>query len=299
MGSHDAWRTHAHALEAVEWVRRGVRSRGRGDPPHLDGSGRDHRRATITCLNRTVAEQCVDPRDRLGRLRHAGAHRRCVHRGQGERRPGCFHFSLRTAYHRRDQTIPSRAGDPCPDLMKPARAWPAPVRWRMWRSTCNSDSADLGVILSSRYLSPLQGSTVLVPVSPGSLSLACDYSRAPQSGALRTNSLKSHRLFNPTPSVAELTRGYYPPPLPGRVKSSRQCPGGAGENSRDLGERVNESFGSNVPAFQASILFVVCNHALTRVAIPCRRFAPRFFAHSVEAQGCQSLPDQPRRGGSA
>jgi hypothetical protein len=29
-----------------------------------------------------------------------------------------------------------------------------------------------------------------------------------------------------------------------------------------------------------------------------RRFAPRFFAHSVEAQGCKHLPDQPRRGGS-
>jgi len=93
---------------------------------------------------------------------------------------------------------------------------------------------------------------------------------------------------------------------------------------------VHESFGSNVPAFQASSLFVVCNHALTRVAIDCRRFAPlffarsagvgalrrrrgptlplqrnqrrrfapRFFAHSVEAQGCKHLPDQPRRGGS-
>jgi len=49
--------------------------------------------------------------------------------------------------------------------------------------------------------------------------------------------------------------------------------------------RVNESFDSGVPALRASILFVVCNHALTRVAIPCRRFAPLFFAHPVEAQG--------------
>jgi len=55
----------------------------------------------------------------------------------------------------------------------------------------------------------------------------------------------------------------------------------------------------NVPAFRASILFFVRIHALTRVAIPCRRFAPRFFAHSVEARGCQSLPEQPRRCGSA
>ena len=63
------------------------------------------------------------------------------------------------------------------------------------------------------------------------------------------------------------------------------------------GDRANEPFGSNVPAFQASILFVVCNHALTRVATDCRRFTPGFFAHSVEAQGGQSCPGQPRRGG--
>ena len=56
---------------------------------------------------------------------------------------------------------------------------------------------------------------------------------------------------------------------------------------RRVGEAVNESFGSIVPAFQASILFVVCNHALTRVATACRRFAPRFLAHPAKAQGCQ------------
>jgi hypothetical protein len=42
---------------------------------------------------------------------------------------------------------------------------------------------------------------------------------------------------------------------------------------------VKESFGINVPALQASILFVSRNHALTRVAISCRRFAPLFCAH--------------------
>ena len=37
---------------------------------------------------------------------------------------------------------------------------------------------------------------------------------------------------------------------------------------------MKQSFGINVPAFQASILFVSRNRALTRVATPCRRFAP-------------------------
>jgi len=45
---------------------------------------------------------------------------------------------------------------------------------------------------------------------------------------------------------------------------------------------LNPACLSNVPAFQASILFATCNHALTRVATYCRRFAPRFFAHPVE-----------------
>jgi hypothetical protein len=39
-------------------------------------------------------------------------------------------------------------------------------------------------------------------------------------------------------------------------------------------ESLYESIGSDVPAFQASIPFAVSNHALTRVAICCRRFAP-------------------------
>jgi cellobiose-specific phosphotransferase system component IIC len=57
------------------------------------------------------------------------------------------------------------------------------------------------------------------------------------------------------------------------------------EAPRRVGEAVNESFGSIVPAFQASILFFVCNHALTRAATACRRFAPRFLARPGEAQG--------------
>jgi len=36
-------------------------------------------------------------------------------------------------------------------------------------------------------------------------------------------------------------------------------------------------------------LSVVCNHALTRVATACRRFAPHFSAHPLEAQGCRYL----------
>jgi len=50
---------------------------------------------------------------------------------------------------------------------------------------------------------------------------------------------------------------------------------------------MDESFGLNVRAFQVSNLFFVCYHALTRAAINYRRFAPSFFAHSVEAQGCR------------
>jgi len=50
---------------------------------------------------------------------------------------------------------------------------------------------------------------------------------------------------------------------------------------RRVGEGVNESFGPIVPALQASILFFARNHALTRVATPCRRFAPLFYAHSA------------------
>jgi len=61
---------------------------------------------------------------------------------------------------------------------------------------------------------------------------------------------------------------------------------------------MNESFGSCVPAFQACNLFPGSNYALTRVAIDRRRFAPPFFAHLVESPDCQSLPDQPRRGGT-
>jgi hypothetical protein len=36
-----------------------------------------------------------------------------------------------------------------------------------------------------------------------------------------------------------------------------------------------------VPAVPASVLFFARNHALTRVAISCRRFAPLFYAHSA------------------
>jgi len=43
---------------------------------------------------------------------------------------------------------------------------------------------------------------------------------------------------------------------------------------------VKESFDTNVPAFQASIPFVSRNHALTRVVISFRRFAPLFSTHS-------------------
>ena len=43
---------------------------------------------------------------------------------------------------------------------------------------------------------------------------------------------------------------------------------------RRIREAVKESFGINVPAFQASILSVSGNHALTRVATYFRRFAP-------------------------
>jgi hypothetical protein len=39
-----------------------------------------------------------------------------------------------------------------------------------------------------------------------------------------------------------------------------------------------------VPAFQASILFVSRNHALTRVAMYFRRFAPGSPAHSIEGR---------------
>ena len=38
--------------------------------------------------------------------------------------------------------------------------------------------------------------------------------------------------------------------------------------------------------FGFSVLFVVRNHALTRVATHCRCFAPGVFAHPIEAQGC-------------
>jgi len=50
-------------------------------------------------------------------------------------------------------------------------------------------------------------------------------------------------------------------------------------------EPVDELYGSIVPALRASILCLVSNHALTRVATHCRRFAPLFFAYAVEAQG--------------
>ena len=50
-------------------------------------------------------------------------------------------------------------------------------------------------------------------------------------------------------------------------------------------EPVDELYGSIVPALRASILCLVSNHALTRVATHCRRFAPLFFAYPVEAQG--------------
>ncbi len=43
-------------------------------------------------------------------------------------------------------------------------------------------------------------------------------------------------------------------------------------------EGLKESLGINVTAFQASVLFVQRNHALTRVATSCRRFAPGSFA---------------------
>jgi len=43
---------------------------------------------------------------------------------------------------------------------------------------------------------------------------------------------------------------------------------------------VKESFGINVPAFQASILSASGNHALTRVAVSRRRFAPLSCTHS-------------------
>ncbi len=46
------------------------------------------------------------------------------------------------------------------------------------------------------------------------------------------------------------------------------------DSARRLTEGVKESFGINVPAFQASILFVSRNHALMRVATYFRRFAP-------------------------
>jgi len=67
------------------------------------------------------------------------------------------------------------------------------------------NSGGLGVILSVWFLSPLWGSTVFVPVSPGSLSL---------------------------------TRGYYLPPPPGRIDCVRWCPEGAAENSRARAERA-------------------------------------------------------------
>jgi hypothetical protein len=48
-----------------------------------------------------------------------------------------------------------------------------------------------------------------------------------------------------------------------------------------------ESIGVIVPAFQASILFVSRNHALTCVATYFRRFGPGSPAHSIEEQGWQ------------
>jgi len=48
-------------------------------------------------------------------------------------------------------------------------------------------------------------------------------------------------------------------------------------------QSVNEPSNPNVPAFQASILSVLLTHALTRVAISCRRFTPLLPAYAVEA----------------
>ena len=54
---------------------------------------------------------------------------------------------------------------------------------------------------------------------------------------------------------------------------------------------MKESFGIDVPAFQASIVFVSRGHARKRMATSCRRFAPGFLPtgsnHKV-ANGFQS-----------
>lgn len=43
---------------------------------------------------------------------------------------------------------------------------------------------------------------------------------------------------------------------------------------------MKESFGINVPAFRTSILFASGDHALARVAVSRRRFAPLSCTHS-------------------
>jgi hypothetical protein len=48
--------------------------------------------------------------------------------------------------------------------------------------------------------------------------------------------------------------------------------------------RVNQLFDLGVPAPRASVLFVIRNHPLTRVATHFRRFAPGLHARPIEAQ---------------
>ena len=52
-------------------------------------------------------------------------------------------------------------------------------------------------------------------------------------------------------------------------------PGGAWRSEAPAGS-------PNVPALQASIVFVTCSHARARVATHCRRFAPLFLTWLVE-----------------
>jgi len=60
-------------------------------------------------------------------------------------------------------------------------------------------------------------------------------------------------------------------------------------------EPVDELHGSIVPAPRASIVHLFANHALTRVATHCRRFAPLFFAGSEGVGALRGSVRCPRR----
>jgi len=67
--------------------------------------------------------------------------------------------------------------------------------------------------------------------------------------------------------------------------------------------RVNQLFDFGVPAPRASVLLVIRNHALTRVATHFQRFAPGLYARPIEAQAADdsltSLEEAASRSGLA